>query len=44
MRLAILPSALPAMATSRLALTTGKSPEPVLIAIAEPALSTSAKC
>jgi len=42
MRLAILPSALPAMATSRLALTTGKSPEPV-IAIADPALSKSAK-
>jgi hypothetical protein len=34
MRLAILPSALPAMATARLALTTGKSPEPVLIAMA----------
>jgi hypothetical protein len=34
MRFAILPSALPAMATARLALTTGKSPEPVLIAIA----------
>ena len=43
MRLAILPSALPAMATAWLALTT-KSPEPVLIAIAEPALSKSAKC
>jgi len=43
MRLAILSSALPAMVTARLAPTTGKSPEPVLIAIAEPALSKSAK-
>ncbi len=43
MRLAILPSALPAMATARLALTAGKSPEPVLIAIAEPALSKPAE-
>jgi hypothetical protein len=34
MRLAILPPALPAMATARLAPTTGKSPEPELIAIA----------
>ena len=34
MRLAILPSALPAMATARLALTAGKSPEPELIATA----------
>jgi hypothetical protein len=43
MRLAISPPALPAMATARLAPTTGKSPEPVLIAIAEPALLKSAK-
>jgi hypothetical protein len=34
MRLAILPSSLPAIATARLALGTGKSLEPVLIAIA----------